>query len=227
MITSLPRHITRKRAWDLEQLRRKGYDIRPHTKSSPCEALKVSGGDYLRLGYPPLDRFGRVSSRWGGQDEDVSNFSPGPLDRVGVHVPKIESTSYANMMQSLRNTKSVQNQEKKRKIFAKILAKAVHRESQRTRRLQQCRTDAERRNLNRKYRKERLKCENELKKLLRKTEVFPTDSLEKKKKKTRREVEDTKENTTTTGEESDKLANETEKIPMTPADTKEGDGEDK
>ena len=125
------------------------------------------------------------------------------------------------MMQSLRNTKSVQNQEKKRKIFAKILAKALHRESQRTRRLQQCRTDAERRNLNRKYRKERLKCENELKVLLRKTEVFPTDTLEKKKKK-KRDVEDTKEDSTTE-EESDKKMDET----VTPVnDTEEVDGED-
>ena len=90
-----------------------------------------------------------------------------------------------------------------------------------TRRLQQCRTDAERRNLNRKYRKERLKCENELKVLLRKTEVFPTDTLEKKKKK-KRDVEDTKEDSTTE-EESDKKMDET----VTPVnDTKEVDGED-
>lgn len=184
--TILPKHITRKRAWDLEQLRRKGYDIRPHTKSAqPCEALKVSGGDYLRLDFPPLDQFGRVSSRWGGGEEELnsedlnddkqmSSFSPGPLDRVGVHVPKMESMTYSKMMQNVKDAKSQQNQDKKRKIFAKILAKALHRESQRTRRLQQCRTDAERKKLNRRYRKERLKCENELKELMRKTEVIST-----------------------------------------------------
>ena len=86
--------------------------------------------------------------------------------------------------------------------------------------MQQCRTDAERIKLNRKYRKERLKCENELKVLLRKTEVFPKDSSEKKKKKNR-EVEDTKEDSTTE-EESDKKMDGT----MTTADTKEVDGED-
>lgn len=165
----------------MQRLRGKTIE-RPTTERRVYESMRVSGG-FIRLAHPPTDEDTFAGSLFGSRasnrsflstqdrreegDDDVKQLAA-PLDRVGVHVPKL---SYAGMVKSMNETKLTEMQERKRELFSKILAKALHRESLRSRRLLSCKTDNERKKLKRKYKRERLQTEKEIRDLMESMDI--------------------------------------------------------
>lgn len=179
--TILPTHIQRKREFDMQLLLRKGGHLRPISTRSVHERLKVSGG-YLKLLYPPkyFEESSYRNGEWEAEfdkatdselkDRPPSSYSASPMSGVGVHLPEMKYSTVSLRKQAEQEAKH--NLQRKRSIFSKILAKALHRETQRKVRLRGCKSTEERKTLARKFRKERENCQRELVSLMQRSEIL-------------------------------------------------------